>query len=207
MGTCNFHKHFALNYYVVDGKRYYDSDWNELDEWEEGCNVQDDTEYLLENIVDGAIESGWKLPSDKSRIGYSDDWVLCEKWEDKDLIVGTTPIEIQMQVICCPGYYEAANLDWDLRFHIPGSGWDYNLSDFCSIEELADEIADAFMDYEDVWNEGLKKMQKKNIVKKALERIREVGLKVDDFCKQNCTGVYGVSARFSNGETWYTKIA
>lgn len=204
MSTSNFFKRHASAYFVVDGKRYYNSEGEELEQWEEGCEVVDDTEDELECILEYAKSEGWE----KSEGWHGrDSYGLCEKWEDEDLILGTTTVEIKIEIDVNPGYYEACNLDWDLRFRIPGSGFDCRLSDYYSVEDLADEIADAFMDYEDVWNEGLKKMQKKNIVKKALARIEEVGLKADEFCKRMCTGVYAVSARFSNGETWYTKIA
>lgn len=198
MGTCNFHKRFASAYFVVDGKRYFNDAGEELDEWEEGCHVEDDTEFLLEDIVECAKEWGWK-PGDKD--------FLVKKWEDVDLMLGHINIEIQTEIEVNPGYYEACNLDWDIRLHIPGTGYDVHLSDFYNIEDLGDDIYDAFSWYEDVWNEGIKKMQKKNIVKKALDRIREVGLAADEFCKKVCTGVYGVYAHFSNGETWYAKIA
>lgn len=204
MGTSNFHKMFASSYFVVDGRRYVDSDGEEYEEWRAGCDVIDDTEYMLDDILELAKSEGW-TKGDR-RIG-SDDYVLCEKWEDEDLVLGTTPFEIRIEVIVRPGYYAACNLDWNIRIRIPGSGYDVRLSDFDTQGDLGDDIYDAFMWYEDVWNEGLKKMQKKNIIEKALARIDEVGLKADEFCRRMCTGEYAVSARFSNGETWYTKIA
>lgn len=197
MGTCNFSKRFAADYYVVDGRRYFNSDGEEIEKWEEGCEVFDDTDYVLDDIVEVAKSCGWES---------GDRDCLCKKWEDEDLVLGTTPFEILTKVEFLPGYYEAGNLDWDIRVRIPGSWFDVNLSDFYTIEDFADDVSYAFMDYEDGWNEGLKKMQLKNIVKKMLDKIREVGLKADEFCKSVCTGVYAVSARFSNGETWYTKI-
>lgn len=204
MSTSNFFKRHASAYFVVDGKRYFNSDWEELEQWEEGCRVVDDTEYELESILEYAKSEGWE----KSEGWHGrDSYGLCEKWEDEDLILGTTTVEIKIEIDVNPGYYEACNLDWDIRLRVPGSGYDCHLSDFSSLDDLGGDIYDAFMWYEDVWNDGLKKMQKKNIIKKALDRIREVGLKADEFCRKNCTGVYGISARFSNGETWYTKIA
>lgn len=205
MSASNFHKEFASAYYVVDGRRYLNSEGEELEQWEEECEVVDDTEYELESILEYAKSEGW-TESDRS-VGRDGDYGLCEKWEDEDLILGTTVFEIKTEIIVRLGYYEACNLDWDIRVRVPGSGYDVRLSDFCNAEDIGDDIFDAFVWYEDVWNEGLKKMQKKNIIKKALDRIREVGLKADEFCRSNCTGVYAVSARFSNGETWYTKIA
>lgn len=204
MSTGNFYKRHASAYFVVDGKRYFDSEGEELENWEEGCEVVDDTEDLMDCILERAIPEGWeKSEGWKGRDCYG----LCEKWEDEDLILGTTTVEIKIEIEVNPGYYEACNLDWDIRLRIPGSYYDCHLSDYYSIEDLAEDLFNQFMDYEHDWNEGLKKMQKKNIVKKTLDRICEVGLKADEFCRRNCTGVYGVSARFSNGETWYTKIA
>ena len=203
MSTCNFHKTFASNYFVVDGKRYFNSEGEELDEWEEGCQVEDDTEWELESILECAKSEGWEK-SDR-RVGR-DDYGLCEKWEKEDLILGTTRIEIQIQINVRVGYYEACNLDWDIRLCSPCGGYDVKLSDFDCLQDLGEDIYDAFSWYEEEWNEGLKKMQKKNIIKKALDRIREVGFKADEFCRKNCTGEYAVSARFSNGETWYKKV-
>ena len=204
MGTCNFHKRMASSYFVVDGKMYVDSDGEEYEDWHEGCDVVDDTEYLVDDILERAKMDGWEK-SDRRVV--RDDIALCEKWVDEDLILGSTVVEMKIEINVNPGYYEACNLDWDIRLHIPGSGYDVHLSDFDSVEDLGEDIYDAFMWYEDEWNDGMKKMQKKNIIKKALDKIREVGLEADDFCRRNCTGEYGVYARFSNGETWYTKIA
>lgn len=203
MSTGNFYKRHASAYFVVDGKRYFDSEGEELENWEEGCEVVDDTEYELESILEYAKSEGWE----KSEGWHGrDSYGLCEKWERETLLLGTVPFDFKIEIDVNLGYYEACNLDWDIRIYGPGC-CDYRLSDFDSIEDLVDEIVDQFNYYEDVWNEGLKKMQKKNIIKKALDRIQEVGLKADEFCRKNCTGVYGISARFSNGETWYTKIA
>lgn len=204
MGTCNFHKQLASAYFVVQDRRFFNSEGEEINEWEDGCEEEDFTEDLLDSILYQAEEDGWEK-SDR-RVGR-DDWGLCEKWEHKDLILGTTTFEIKTEIIVRPGYYEACNLDWDIRVRVPGSGFDVRVGDYDSIEDLAEDIFDAFMWYEDEWNEGIKKMQKKNIIKKALDRIREVGLNADKFCEEHCTGKYGIYAQFSNGETWYTQIA
>ena len=184
MGTCNFHKSFAANYYVVDGRRYIDSDGEEYDDWQEGCDVIDDTEYELEAIVENAKEDGW-IESEKK--WHGDDYDLCHKWYKKTLSLGHVDFDIRMEISVCPGYYEACNLDWDLWIAGPGY-YDFHLSDFYDVEGLAEEMYEAFSEYEDEWNEGMIKMQKKNIIKKALDFIREVGLEADDFCRKNCTG-------------------
>jgi hypothetical protein len=49
-------------------------------------------------------------------------------------------------------------------------------------------------------------MHKKNIAKWLNKLIEDEIEKCEKFCKENCHGIYEVSARFSNGETWYRKV-
>ena len=56
------------------------------------------------------------------------------------------------------------------------------------------------------WNSGTFKIQKENIRKWIMKRIANEVEKCEKFCKESCEMELCVSARFSNGETWDTKV-
>lgn len=60
---------------------------------------------------------------------------------------------------------------------------------------------------ESYWNPGLIKMQAKNIAQKVRRAVEKAMEEAEDFCRQNCTGVYELAYMFSNGEAGYNKVA
>ena len=105
-----------------------------------------------------------------------------------------------------PGYYEAGNLDWSIRVCDENG---YNIDGEYDPEDEDALISDA-LDYvawrEETWNAGLIKMQAKNIAKKVRAEFERAQEEADSFCRNNCTDVYGLAYRCSNGEAGYIKI-
>lgn len=206
MATGNFSKVNAKNYYVIYGT-YKDENGEEIqrDSW--------DFDDLRECIREDGRET--KLFTEKS-----DGWVdrdaqelCCESYDThfgkSDFLTDT---RIVRTIIMRNGYYEGGNLDWDIEITSP-DGCNFKLSEYDSLEDLIEDYMRSIRDYVDRWgadygwNMGTYKMHKKNIEKwltKIIENEEEI---CEKFCKENCEDVYVVSARFSNGETWYSKVS
>lgn len=90
------------------------------------------------------------------------------------------------------GYYEAANLDWDIKY-----GYDY------SADSIKDEI-DQFNDYSEM-NKGIKAMLSPKIEKWLTDITEQLIKEVEDVFEK-VSSPYQEVAQFSNGETIYTKL-
>ena len=219
MSTANFYKQNAKDYYVLDGRSYWkeneDGELEELECWEEGCQVDDCSEDEIEYIREraGAFENkyacygSWYVPQKEyESLGYG-DWVLniCKKQDVFDLTPDCSII-VTTEIILRPGYYEAANLDWCISIsdnHGCSFDGEYGPDDE---DGLVRDALEYVAYCEETWNPGLVKMQEKNISKKVKEIFRKAQEEADGFCRDNCTGVYALAYRFSNGEAGYTKI-
>ena len=212
MGAPNFFKTNAKEYYVLDARTFWKDD-EQLDHYEEGCEVYDDTEDEIEFIQEGAISNGskngyynrWQLP-DENKYRGRDSVALLQKVVNLPLSPCCgMDITIEIQYNC--GRYVAGCLDWSVR------ACDENGCSFdgeYSPEDLDELVADAlgYVDWrEESWNRGIIKIQEKNITAKVREAMEAAYQEADDFCRQNCTGVYGLAYLFSNGEAGYHKIA
>lgn len=217
MSAANFYKENARNYYVLDGRSYWreneDGELEELEGWEEDCQVDDQTEDEIEFIRERsgayankyACYGRWYVPQNEYERRSGDCLLVCRKQEHIEL----SPycgIGITTNIIFRPGYYEAGNLDWYISVSDDhGSSFDgeYDPDD---VDELALDVLDYISWREEKWNAGLIKMQAKNIAKKVKDEFERAQEEADEFCRKNCTGVYGLAYRFSNGEAGYIKI-
>lgn len=206
MATGNFGKVNARNYYVI-----YDTYKDE-----NGEDVQRDN-WDFDDLRDSIQENG---RATKLFPEESNEWVdrnaqeLCYKSYDTHFGKSyfLTDTRIVRTIIMRSGYYEGADLDWDIEIISP-NGFNFKLSEYYSLENLIEDYMRSVRDYVDMWgadygwNMGTYKIQKKNIEKwlaKIVENEEEI---CEQFCKDNCEDVYQVSARFSNGETWYSKVS
>lgn len=86
------------------------------------------------------------------------------------------------------------------------------LSDYNNVDDMIDDYLYILRDIVDwkggqhKWNVGTFKIQKENIRKWIEKRINTHIENCEKFCKENCEMELAVSARFSNGETWYSKV-
>jgi len=113
-----------------------------------------------------------------------------EKYKDIDIV-------INLVAVIRSAYYEGVNLDWDINFEINGCEYD--------VEGLDDEnsIIDSLSYYGNL-SEKMAKVRAPQIVKHIL-KLKEKLVRELETIYVNYSDEYEISARFSNGETWYTK--
>lgn len=217
MSAPNFHRVNAANYYVLDGRSYW-KDGEQIDAWEDGCEVEDGTRDEIETIRENAgaynkkgwagYYGAWHVPSqDWKSEGYGNGHtIVCKKIELLELTPDCS-IEIRTEIHYRPGYYEAGTLDWAIFANDENGN---SFSGEYAPEDVDGLVLDA-LDYigwrESHWNAGIIKMQAKNIARKIEAAIERAQDGAEEFCRQHCTGVYGLAYLFSNGEAGYIKIS
>ena len=152
------------------------------------------------------VPNRWKLPSDSDKYRGRDSVALLQKVVGLNLSPACgMDITIEIQYNC--GHYEAGCLDWSI-FCCDENGCSFDGEyDRDDVDGLVVDALDYVNWRESYWNPGLIRMQSKNIEKKIRQAMAEAMKEAEDFCRQNCTGMYGLAYMFSNGEAGYTKIA
>lgn len=214
MSTANFYKENARAYYVLDCRHYYNEDGEEIEEWEDGCTVYDDTDEEIDYIREHATRGGkvgyygrWIVPEKDWRLAYGDSY---RELFSKHSYIPLSPdcgLDLTIEIYYRPGYYEAGVLDWNV--YVEDSEQRYFKAEIGDGDAL-DAMAEAWAyvsDREYTWNPGIVKMQARNITRKVQEAIEAAQQEADDFCKSWCTGVYGLAYRCSNGEAGYCKLS
>lgn len=212
MATANFWVRNAQSYYAINDT------YNTInDEGEEVEVMRDDWEWedLLDNIrYHGEEGKIFDCPSSEKYNRRMDASNICEtntEW----LTFGngnawTTETNVESVICIRSGYYAGAVLDYDIKVSTQGSS--FYLSEYNDVDELIEDYLNELEDlvdwhgYDHKWNSGTFKMQKKNIRKWIEKRINTHIENCEKFCKENCEMELAVSARFSNGETWYSKV-
>lgn len=206
MATGNFSKVNAKNYYVIYGT-YKDENGEDVqrDSWD----FDDLREFIREDGRETKLfteESNEWVDRDAQELCYDSYYTHFGK---NGILTDTT---IVRTIIMRSGYYEGGNLDWEIEIQSP-NGFRFKLSEYDSLENLVKDYMDSIRDCVERWgadygwNLGTFKIQRKNMEKwltKIIENEEEI---CEKFCKENCEDVYVVSARFSNGETWYSKVS
>ena len=212
MATSNFKVINAKSYYAFLNTYKVENEEGvmeevERDEW--------DWENLLEwiryrgeeGIFDCHSENRWNRKMDARNV--------CET-EKHYLVFGngnawTTDTNIECFIVMRSGYYEGGVFDYEVKLTL-SSGDEFYLSDYDSVDDMLDDYLDAVKEnvswygYDHKWNVGTFKIQKKNIRKWIEGEVSKHIDMCEYFCKENCDVELCVSARFSNGETWYSKV-
>ena len=183
MATGNFFNNNASVIYAIFQEDEYDD------------FIYDDVKDSVSNDLNAFVKNS------EVCLGYSNNYhrdaSMIEVIELTDEIAGV-PLTVSIEILMRSGYYEGANLDYEINYNID------------SIE--FDDPEDAFQAYIDVatWSfdmsKGLATIQAKNAVKRLENISNELIEKVEKILKDNCTHVLQVSAIFSNGETWYSEV-
>jgi len=191
MGASNFHKVNASKYYVVCE--------NEVDE--ETGEVLDfqDHDWKILRIKDYIESNGSKYGlgyyttsfTDENELRSYPSRSLCSLHDCKRF--GDVDIQIEIGVVIRSGYYEAANLDYNIRL-IGLSSWYDSIPDLSEIE--------GELEYQSYMNKGLCKIQAKYIEKWLHKRVKEVTQAVETMFEEVSIPMQ-VAYRFSNGETGY----
>lgn len=206
MATSNFMNVNAQRIYAIPSS-YIDTDENgiEVERYMESWEYDD----LMDTIADNA---GWdRIEGSDNNRNFCGSYV-CENVETLNFgksapsFLETT---IKSTIIMRSGYYSGVNLDYEIFVEDCG-GYDACLSD--GFEEMVDTMMENYRYLaeryatEDGWNIGLFNMQRKNIEKWLDKAIIEAVEKCEKICKENCKDQLVVAARFSNGETFYSKV-
>lgn len=186
MGAANFHAVNAQAMYVID---YEDDEfmWRECQEHLGNWIKELDKSFEIDN----SIRSYKELRSySTSSIGY---WAFSMEY------LGLA-IELTVNLFLRSGYYEAANLDYELT-------WTINWNDCYGNLETVDDVLYDLLNYPTDHNitKGLIMMQQHNLTQK-LTVFEENSRKHIEYLLAQVSTPYGVLAQFSNGETIYTKV-
>jgi hypothetical protein len=111
------------------------------------------------------------------------------------ITIGEYYVQVTMQVKTVSGYYEGANIDWDLDLDINGNVSDY-LPEVSEIHEVGGQRNG---------NRGLAAIHAQNVYDRTGELMDIMDTLLDKVCEK-CSTPLTVSARFSNGETWYAPV-
>lgn len=209
MSTGNFLKRNARNYYVVDNREYYDPATEEwLDEWREGCETRHrDTEDVELDLTEQGKAEGYHATEVRNMPYGEHEWRGCFTLEkDFWLKVAGNDLRLTGRVFLRPGYYEAANLDWDIFTTELGEIGEIGGRYGTTTAEYAGEVAEDMLLYSD-WSEGVKVMNRDKVTERIRRALEDIADELDDFCRRVCTGVYGICGRFSNGETFYCQLS
>lgn len=183
MATANFYsKNASYIYAILQENEYDDYIYDDVKD-----NISNDLEVYTKNS--------------KAYLGYSNkyyrDASLIEVVSITDEVAGI-PLTVSIDILMRPGYYEGANLDYEISYKVE------------SVE--FDDLSEAYQAYFDVatWdydmNKGLAKIQAKNAVNRLEAMSEELIENVEKILKANCTHVLQVAAQFSNGETLYSEV-
>ncbi len=213
MATSNFYIKNAKSYYAFNDTYEVENDEGVMeevtrDEWD-WDNLM---EYILYRGEEGKV---FDCRPTKGYNGRMEARNICETNTDWMTFgngnAWTTETDVESVIVIRSGYYEGAVLDYDIKVST-SQGDNFYLSEYDSVDDMVEDYLDALENiiswkgYEHRWNEGTFKMQKKNIRKWIEKRINAHVEKCEKFCKENCDVELCVSARFSNGETWYSKV-
>jgi hypothetical protein len=200
MGTSNFYNKNASKVYAFCIS-YEDDVLDENGESTGKKEIRQPEEYDWQDSVDYFRE----LLSEHKGYDKKDSWEknglrsYCGKVigiikEQKTF--GDMDVIVAIEIISRSGYYEGSNLDWNLSYCY------YNDFDDSFNE---DDVKSDFVYYSDM-NAGLATIQAKNACK-WMEKTAESLVRFTEEVFEKCTTPLVVSARFSNGETWYQKAS
>ena len=183
MATSNFYNNNANNIYAIITEKEFEDYIFDF--------VKDDISSDLDTYIKNS--NAYPVHSNK----YYRDASLIEVVSLTDEVAGV-PFTVSIEILMRSGYYVGANLDYEINYNIG------------SVE--FDDITDTFQAYFDVatysfgLSKGLAKIQAKNALNRLEAMSNELIENVEKILKENCTHVLQVSARFSNGETWYSEV-
>ena len=183
MATGNFFNNNASDIFAIFQQNEYDD------------FIYDDVKDSVYNDLDAYIKksNAYSVHSNN----YYRDATIINKVSITDEVAGV-PLTVSIELLMRSGYYEGANLDYEINYNID------------SIE--FDDITDAFQAYIDVatytfdLSKGLATIQARHATNRLETLSDELIENVEKILKDNCTHVLQVSARFTNGETWYSEV-
>jgi hypothetical protein len=203
MGTSNFHSVNAGNTYAVlmnYERPVCDDDGNETEETETVVCDDQDVDDLISNLRSEAEriakENNFKYhedlemtdPHELRSFGSSS---LFQIYLDKHF--GDVHVEVNINCVMRSGYYEGACLDWFDTSIVGGDTNYFNETDYTFEEWMSDMSA------------GLRTIQSNNAKTWMWKTRNQIIETVEKIFTENSTPLT-VTAKFSNGETIYSKV-
>ena len=204
MGASNFYNVNAHNIYAVlmnYEQPIYDEGGNETketetvapDKWDVDCFIEAirlHAEALaIKNKIKYYKELEMTDPHVLRSYGSTD---LFQLYQSKDF--GDVNVQVNINCVARHAYYEGASLDW------------YVTCTMANETELIDDMDYEINDWMSYMNAGLRKIQSKNAQAWA-ESIKNSLIEVVEKIFTENSMPLTVTARFSNGETFYTKVS
>lgn len=200
MGTGNFYNKNASKIYAAlmsYERAVMDEDGNETDQTETAYPDEWECRDFVESLQDELAEMGYckadKWDNERQFSGRT----FAELSETRDFMGYTFAVTIK--AVIRTAYYDGANLDWELNYEIDGTEYE----DISDISEL--EVIQA-LPYWDPQAKGILTIHARNLIIWLEEQGHELIEGLEKVFEQYSTPLV-VSARLSNGETWYSKSA
>ena len=201
MGTSNFHNVNAHNVYAVlmnYEQEILDDDGNETDDTEtiapDSWECDEFFKMLKEDANELAPTKGFgyhhTCDTDPHELRSYASIPLFQFYKNKKF--GDAEVSVNINCVVRGAYYEGASLDWYITYDVCGINMD-------EIDFLDD------MKWQSEMQAGMIKIQCKHAENFASNTADEMIEVVEEFYKKNSMPL-GVTARFSNGETIYSKI-
>ena len=207
MATANFRVINARGYYtILDSYECENMDGvmetHQRDEWD----FEDIMDNIRYNTTFQNPRDGWNERMDAKEL--CSDCSTKSFGNAKPWFIDTY---VESVITISSGYYSGAVLDYDICLESM-KGDNFFLSEYRDVDEMINDYLDTLEDivywegYSHKWNVGTFKIQKKNIRRWLEKHLENEIQKCEDFCKENCEVQLAALARFSNGETMYTKV-
>jgi hypothetical protein len=201
MGTNNFYNKNATRVYVVLESYetpILDENGNETDELETVCPDSFDydllTEYVADVLLEKSTAKGVKFHQfDKKNSCYDNRNFGASYLASifKRYVYCGIEFDLTLNAFIRGGYYEAANLDWEVELSFEGNRYDDD-----------EDFVLAYDDFED--KRGVLKMNIQNINNK-INKIKNELVDICEDCFETVSTPYLKVGTFSNGETVYKK--
>lgn len=194
MGTNNFYSNAKTIFAVL--MDYEDKVFDENGEPTGETEMRSCEEWEYQDLKDYAIEL-----MEESKFSYSDSGNFSNNRNFEGTLLGSLNvdksfgdmlIEVRINAVIRSGYYEGANLDYEVEYYA-GSGYDDHINFAYEFESHSDMGA------------GMQKIQLKNAERWAEKITEELEEELERIFTQLSTP-YNKVGQFSNGEAVYQKI-
>jgi len=203
MGTRNFKTTMAKNVYVLneDITKNYDS----LQDWIDEIAPSEIASHLAVNINDLS-------PTNPRSFGIGGrDYTaknIASYYYDRLYATGNDVVNyrIGIHIFVVSGYYEGANLDYDITIEFTNWGEEECLSQYNNEESLIENIIDNAFGVESFRYVLGSYSSMKRFDNVIFNRIKEAREKAEDLCNYLTDYAYKVEATLSDGTAFYKKV-
>jgi hypothetical protein len=197
MATNNFYNKNASNIFAVlmnyeqpilddDGNETDETEWTSPDEWEY-ADLISELQYAMKNKFQKDFVSGGTDDNHRSFYGKA----IGRYMTDKDYM-GVT-IEFELTAMIRSAYYEGANLDWELTYHVNGYSHD----------DIDEALSEWQYQAEKYYNAGLVKANLRHVESYMEAKKVQIVAELEQIFAEHCDTKLIKVGQFSNGEAVY----